>query len=99
MVRCYDVGWLIGTETGGRTSSFGSPQDVSMPATGVEISVSRKKFVNVCDNKSESGLIPDYIIENPISDDINHVDKALEFALALIGEKAANTSPHRVQPQ
>ncbi len=93
MIRCYEAGLLIGTETGGRTASFGSPQGVSMPETGIQIKVSRKQFINPCDTQTDSGLIPDYVVENTITDDINQTDRALEFAIELIGKTAADSIP------
>lgn len=87
MVRCFDAGVLIGSETGGRTESFGSPQGmVTMPETGIAFKVSRKQFVNPCPTEEKTGLIPDYIVENTILDDINNFDRVLDFTLSLINE-------------
>ena len=87
MVRCFDVGVLIGSETGGRTESFGSPQGmVTMPETGIAFKVSRKQFVNPCPTEEKTGLVPDYIVENTISDDINSFDRVLDFTLSLINK-------------
>ena len=86
MVRCFDAGVLIGSETGGRTESFGSPQGmVTMPETGIAIQVSRKQFVNPCPTELKTGLIPDHVVENTIADDINNFDRVLDFTISLIG--------------
>lgn len=87
MVRCFKAGILIGSETGGRTKSFGSPIKVTLPETGIKLKISCKKFVNVCAIESSKGLIPDHIIENSIDDDIKNKDSVLEYTLQLIKEK------------
>ncbi|MBI9073355.1 MAG: hypothetical protein JEY94_17265 [Melioribacteraceae bacterium] len=84
MVRCLNLGKIIGSETGGRTTSFGSPTNIPLPETEIIISVSRKKFVNVCGVESQLGIIPDIIIENTIEDDINGIDSVLDFTILLI---------------
>lgn len=83
MVRCFNIGKIVGSETGGRTISYGSPLSISLPETGIEIKISRKRFVNACGIESDSGLIPDYIVENSIEDDINNFDRVLEYAKTL----------------
>ena len=84
MARYFNAGKLIGSETGGRTISFGSPATVSLPETGTVISVSRKKFVNVGGKQSDRGLIPDYIVENSIEDDMEGIDRVLDYAISII---------------
>ena len=84
MVRCFNVGKIIGSETGGRTKSFGSPTRIPLPETEVIISISRKKFVNVCADESQRGIIPDFIIENKVKDDINGIDSVLDYTILLI---------------
>jgi Peptidase family S41 len=81
MIRCFGVGELVGTETGGRTVSYGSPHGFTMPTTGLHLKVSRKKFINACGVDSERGLIPEHLVENSIKDDIQGVDRALEKAI------------------
>lgn len=87
MIRCFKVGKIIGSETGGRTVSFGSPHNFLLPETGIEMKVSCKKFINACGVESKRGLIPDQVIENSIQDDINGIDKALEFIITEIKEE------------
>ena len=83
MVRCFTNGKIIGSETGGRTISFGSPVSVSLPETGIDIKISQKKFVNPCGIPSDRGLIPDYEVVNTIEDDIKDIDRALDFTIYL----------------
>ena len=84
MVRHFKAGKIVGSETGGRTVSFGSPTSVSLPETGIILSISRKKFVNAGGEKSDRGLIPDYIVENTIEDDIKGIDSGLDSTISLI---------------
>jgi len=84
MFRCYNVGEIVGTETGGKTVSFGAPCNFILPETGLEMKVSQKRFFNVCGEESKRGLIPDHVVENSIQDDINGRDRALEFILSKI---------------
>jgi Peptidase family S41 len=87
MVRCFNVGTIVGTETGGRTASFGSPQSFKLPETGVEMKVSRKKFLNPCGEESDHGIIPDHVVENSISDDMEEVDQTLAYTVSLINNR------------
>ena len=87
MVRCYGAGVLIGSETGGRTRSFGSPVPVTLPGTGTKLKISGKKFVNPCATDSVSGLIPDHIVYNSIDDDVKKIDRVMEYTLQLIKTK------------
>ena len=84
MFRCYNIGEIVGTETGGKTVSFGAPRNFILPETGLEMKVSQKRFFNVCGEESKRGLIPDHKVENSIQDDINGIDRALEFILSKI---------------
>ena len=86
MVRCFNVGKIIGAETGGRTVSFGSPHNFILPETGIEMKVSCKKFINACGVDNKRGIIPDNIVEGSIQDDINGVDKAFEFIISEISK-------------
>lgn len=90
MVRYYNAGLIVGSETGGRTVSFGSPATVTLPETGIILKVSRKKFVNVGGAKSDRGLIPDHVVVNSIMDDINGVDSVLDSTISLIRERYMN---------
>ena len=91
MIRCYNIGKIVGTETGGKTVSYGSPHNFTLSNTGVEMKVSCKRFVNACGLDNNRGIIPDYIIENTIDDDIKGKDNALEYAMSNICKEDKNS--------
>lgn len=84
--QCYNVGKIIGTETGGLTACFGDVYTFELPNTRLDVGVSWKKFYNACGVDNRRGVIPDYIIENSFEDEKNGIDRVLEFTLDLINK-------------
>ena len=82
--QCYNIGKIIGTETGGLQTCFGDIYIFELPNTKIEMSVSCKKWVNACGIDNGRGVIPDYIIENSFEDDQKGIDRAMEFTINLI---------------
>ena len=82
--QCYQVGKIIGTETGGLTACFGDVYSFELPNTKFDMGVSYKKFYNACGIDNKRGVIPDYIVENSFDDEQKGIDKALEFTIDLI---------------
>ncbi len=82
--QCYNVGKIIGTETGGLTACFGDVYSFELPNTKLDMGVSWKKFFNACGNDNRRGVIPDFKVENSFEDDQKGVDKVLEFTIDLI---------------
>ena len=70
MVGRYNIGKIIAIETGGKTVSFNSPFNFILPNTDIEMKISCKRFVNACDKNNNRGIIPDYVIENTINDNM-----------------------------
>ncbi len=56
--RCYTGGKIVGTETGGVTVCCGELYDFSLPASGIRMGVSSKKFYNVCGVDNRRGVVP-----------------------------------------
>ena len=90
--QCFKVGTIIGTETGGLTVCFGNLYSYTLPETKFDMNLSYKKFYQVCGKEDRHGIIPDYIIENSIEDDVNSYDRVLEFTLDLIKKDKLSVS-------
>ena len=86
MFQCYNVGKIIGTETGGLTVCYGDVYDFKLSKTKINMGVSCKKYFFACGVDDRRGVIPDYNIKNSFEDDRNNVDKVLEFTVDLINE-------------
>ena len=82
--QCFEVGAVIGTETGGVTVCFGDTYFYKLPETNFNMRISYKKFYQACGIDNRRGIIPDFIVENTIEDEVNSFDRVLEFTLDLI---------------
>jgi len=82
--QCFEVGTVIGSETGGVTVAFGDMYGYKLPETKLDMGISHKKFFQACGVDNRRGVIPDYIVENSIEDEANSFDRVLEFTLDLI---------------
>jgi len=87
MVRCFDVGEIIGGDTGGRTVSFGSPHQIELPELGLQLKVSIKSFVNACGAENAGVIRPDHVISATVEDDLNGVDPALSYAKSRLANR------------
>ena len=84
--QCYNVGEIIGDETGGLTVSFGDVYRFILPNTRFDMGVSYKKFYNACGVDNRRGVIPDYIVKNSFEDEQKRIDRVLDFTIDLIKE-------------
>lgn len=80
-VKDYNIGYLIGEETGGIASHYGDLYQFGLPNTHLKIFVSHKYFTRPNGLDTGRGVLPDY--------DINDLGKrdALEIALEIINNK------------
>jgi len=90
IVKDYNLGTLIGEETGGTRQHFGDPAHVTLPTSGLGISISCKLWfapvVQIGDD--HHGTIPDISVERSIlATYIEADDPVFEFALDKIREK------------
>ena len=81
--RCFDVGVIVGAETGGITVCYGDVYDFTLPHTEFGFGVSWKKFTNACGVDDRRGVIPDYIVESDSSNEQKGEGSVLDFALTL----------------
>ncbi|NOZ04116.1 MAG: hypothetical protein GXO92_05855 [FCB group bacterium] len=82
--KCYDMGVVIGEESGGLTVAYGDAVSFSLPNTGLRGGVSYKKFVHPCGKEDGHGVIPDYEVKQDVQDTIDGVDTVMEFTKELI---------------
>lgn len=82
--RCYGNGIIIGEETGGATVNFGDVHIFELPNSGLKMMTSWEQAFSACGKDNHRGVIPDFIVENSISDYINGTDRILDFTLDLI---------------
>jgi hypothetical protein len=81
--RCFDVGPIVGAETGGITVCYGDVYDFTLPHTEFGFGVSWKKFTHPCGVDDRRGVIPDYTVESDVSNEKQGKDTVLELAVKL----------------
>lgn len=82
--KCYQMGTIVGQETGGSPSAYGDIIGFKLPNTNLDAYTSHKKFVDVCDDGQVNGVIPDIEIK-PTMDDIQMGrDAAVEYIQQLV---------------
>lgn len=90
-VQDYELGTLIGEETGGVASSFGAWYPFDLPNTRLWVFVSTKRIPRpggICDGR---GVVPDYEVKQSEKDLKEGIDTVMEFTKQLIksGSRAA----------
>lgn len=83
MVRDFELGTIIGTESGGLPNCFGDSYGFNLPHTNLIISVSHKFFIRPSGNEKDNDISPDIIISQTDEDRKNNIDTVLEYAKAL----------------
>jgi len=81
--KCYNIGTIIGQETGEPTCFTGDWVGITLPNTKLECAISNKRFILACGKCDGHGVVPDYIIDNskPIN---NSTDPEMDFVKELI---------------
>ncbi|SKC81035.1 S41 family peptidase [Maledivibacter halophilus] len=80
-VKDYNMGYLIGEETGGLATHYGDLYRFTLPNTSLNMVVSHKYFVRPNGLDTKRGVLPDYDIK-----DLGERD-ALDIALKIIENK------------
>jgi len=86
MIRDFDLGIIIGTETGGLPNCFGDCHSFNLPNTKLLVSVSHKLFIRLSGNEKENDLTPDIIISQTDEDRKNNIDTILEYAIEFLNK-------------
>ena len=82
--KCYDMGTMIGEETGGLTIAFGDIIGYHLPNTKLRGGCSYKKFYHPCGKADNHGVIPDIEIKQNPDDTKKGFDSILEFTVEYI---------------
>jgi C-terminal processing protease CtpA/Prc len=81
--KCYQLGTIVGEETGGAPSAYGDNIIFQLPNTKLYAHTSHKKYLDVCDDGKVNGVIPDIEV-NPTIEDIRlGRDAAIEYIQQL----------------
>ena len=84
VVKDWQLGTLVGEETGGRANFYGSSYQFDLPNTGIPTRVSYAQFVRPSGVKDGKGAIPDHPVKMLVGEQIEGKDTVLEYTKALI---------------
>ena len=84
--KCYEMGTLIGEETGGVEIFFDEPILMTLPNTGNRFLASYQYRWCACGQNTDRGIIPDYESIWNKQDKIDRVDTEMELIQQLIKE-------------
>ncbi|MFV0593895.1 MAG: S41 family peptidase [Draconibacterium sp.] len=84
LFKDYNVGTIIGQETGGLPTSYGDTYKFKLPNSGLNARVSWKFFLRPSGENDGRGVIPDIPIEYSINDLITGKDLEMDNVLKLI---------------
>ncbi len=82
-VKDYQIGTLIGEETGGLPTSYGDIYSFDLPNTRISVGVSHKRFVRPSGQDDGRGVLPDYEVSQTQEDMARGRDAVLDFAKQL----------------
>jgi C-terminal processing protease CtpA/Prc len=83
-VKFFEMGTLIGQETGGTKHHYGQVLPVQLPHSGLKGQVSTAHFIAVGGIEDRGGVKPDYEVRQTFIDKNKGRDTVLEFTLNLI---------------
>lgn len=83
-VKDFNIGILLGEETGGLASSYGDVYSFSLPNSKLRCGVSFKYFVRPSGDEAANGVIPLHEVKQDFDDTSSDKDTVLEFAKEYI---------------
>jgi hypothetical protein len=83
----YELGTLIGEETGGVASSFGAWMPFDLPNTRLWVFVSTKRIYRPSGKSDGRGVVPDYEVKQTPEDSGKGMDTVMQFTKELIKSK------------
>jgi len=83
-IKHYEIGKLIGEETGGTTKVYGYCLKFEMPNSGLQMAVACSYYIYPGSKPDGRGVIPDYEVKQKPEDTAKGVDTVLQFTLNLI---------------
>ena len=90
VVKDYEIGTIIGEETGGLRQCFGDRLRFSLPYSGIGFGVSHKRFYAPIPKPGDDlrGVVPDVILDKKIlAQYLDSEDPVKSFALDYVGSK------------
>jgi hypothetical protein len=84
MVKDYQLGELVGAETGGLATSFGDFYPFDLPNTRLLVRVSHKRIFRPNGADTGRGVLPDHPVAGSLEHIAQRVDPVLEYAIDLI---------------
>jgi len=85
--KCYDMGTLVGKETGGVQIFFDEPIVMSMSNTGIRFLSSYQYRWCACGKSTDQGVLPNHETIWSLQDKINGVDTEIELIKELVKNK------------
>ena len=84
LIKDYNLGKIIGQETGGIPTCYGDRFDFELPNTKIEVGVSYKWSLRPSGVDDNRGVIPDIILNPSLMDILLDKDKEMNYALNYI---------------
>jgi len=83
-IKDYNLGTLVGEETGGLVTHYGDVYSFDLPNTRISVGVSHKRFVRPSGEDDGKGVLPNYEVKQKLEDSVSGIDTAMEFTKQLI---------------
>ncbi|GHM98938.1 hypothetical protein WSM22_04280 [Cytophagales bacterium WSM2-2] len=84
--KCYQMGTVVGEETGGVLSPYGDLIAIRLPNTHLDAFCSHKKFVHPCADNEVHGVKPDVALKPTVEDVQNGRDVVMEYMKKLLAQ-------------
>jgi len=85
-IKCFDIGTLIGEETGETMVTYGKGITIQMPNSNLQAVIASKHLFTACAKDDGRGVLPDYEVKQKSEDIAKGIDTVLQFTLDLISE-------------
>ena len=82
--KCYQMGTIVGEETGGVLTAFGDLISIKLPNTQLQAGCAYKKFTHPCADDTLHGVKPDVEIVPTLEDIQNRKDPAMEYVIKAV---------------
>ena len=83
-IKCFNIGILVGEETGDTTVSFGNTFSFKLNNSRLRFGVPSKLIFQACGKPDGRGVIPDYEVNQTPEDTAKGIDTVLQSTLNLI---------------
>lgn len=87
LFKDYDIGTIVGQETGGLPSGYGDTYNFKLPYSGLNARVSYKYFIRPSTKIDGKGVLPDVPVKYTIDDLLTGKDLEMEYVLKRINRE------------